>query len=226
MRLQRAERIKHHRKRFATAQADLAKGEWYQEWRRSLAEVVNNGRAAIRDVEGALEGQAGVLRKKDHSDATMQVFSDTFMSMAHSAKNYASSIKDEMSRIRNMKAGLAVGRSEQVQEIMNRQEQESPGAERDVLPLVSKLSRETEVVLEVGRAIDRGADRFPVAVVAGSWRRSVAAALPLLQKLWDAAGAPQDEQKAFITKMLVCVAKTEAGRQQLAKSSFLSRPPL
>jgi len=214
-RQKRAEQCVRLRQQLEATQAGLLKGEWYGEWRRGLAEAVNLGRAKMRDAEAALEGQAGVLQSREKTNEDMQHFSSAFMELAQHTKSYATSAREEMTKIRNAKAGLAMTRADYLRDLMHRYEQDAPSAERDALPYVSKLSRETEIVIEVGRAIQRGSDRFPVAVVAGAWRRAIAAALQLLKRLWDSAGAPLDEQRAFMNKVLAIMARTPEGYKLL-----------
>lgn len=214
---QRVHRVAQLRSQLEAAQAALSKGEWSGDWRHDLAEVVGVGRAALRDGEAALEGQAGVLRSQA-ADEDTHLFSSAFTNLAMHAKHYAKTVKDEVMKTRNVKVGLAMRRAAYVKELMQRHEQEAPAAERDALPYVSKLSRETEVVVEVGHALERGLQRFPVAVVSGSWRRAIAAALPLLGKLWDGAGTPLDEQRAFVNKLLAVLAKTPEGVRYLEEA--------
>lgn len=216
---QRAQHVAHLRAQLAQAQDALSRGEWSGDWRQDLAEVVGVGRAALRDAEAALEGQAGVLRSHS-ADEDTQMFSSAFTNLAMHAKHYAKTVKEETTKTRNIKAGLAMRRAAHVRELMQRHEQDSPAAERDALPYVSKLSRETEVVIEVGHALERGMHKFPIPVVAGSWRRAIVAALPLLQKLWDGAESSIDEQRAFLSKVLAAISKSPEGERQLEQTLY------
>jgi len=214
------ERVAQLRAHLEAAQEALSRGDWAGDWRKDMAEVVTIGRASLRNAEDAMNEQAQVLRHKPSEEEDTHMFSSAFQNLALHAKEYAKTVKDETTKTRNVKAGFALRRAAHVKELMQRYEQEAPAAEREALPFVSKLSRETEVVIEVGRALQQaeGSQRFPVAVVGGSWRRAIAATLPLLQRVWDGADTPIQEQQEFVHKLLTVVAKTPDGHERLKKS--------
>jgi len=205
------------RQQLQQAQVAVGKGDWNGDWRRDLTEAVNLGRQAIRDAEAALEGQGKAVLRSDRSDndATAQMFSDTFVEMAERAKSHVAELRTEMVKLRNAKAGFAMTRAGYFTDLMQQIENDAGGVETDSWLLVSKMTREAETCIEVGRTIDRGADRFPVAVIAGAWRRSVAAALPLLPRIWEVAGVDEARQLEFADRLLAILAKTKPGLERL-----------
>lgn len=206
------------RQQLQQAQVAVGKGDWNGEWRRDLAEAVNLGRQAVRDAEAAFEGQGkAVLRRGDgpEEDDDLAMFSSTFVELAERAKSHAHELRDEMVKLRNAKAGLAMSRSDFARDLMQQIEDDTSGVEAEALPFISKLAKEAEACIEVGKAVERGADRFPVAVMAGAWRRCVAAALPLLPRLWEATGADEARQHEFVDRLLAILSKTEPGLEHL-----------
>lgn len=224
VRMQRTQRVNQLRKHLQAAQAGLARGDWKNgDWRTDLFQAAAVGKNTLRDAEASLEGQAGVMRSHTTAEEDMQLFTGAFTQLAQLSKHHVRTIKEEMTKTRNVKAGLAATRANYARSIILRAEQDTPGLEREAMPLISKLSREAETCLEVGMALKRGADRFPVAVVAGAWRRAVAAALPLLPRIWEGTGTTQEEQQAFVNKLLAIVAKTGDGARQFRQEPLRRR---
>merc|ERR1712224_369082 len=75
-----------------------------------------------------------------------------------------------------------------------------------ILPAVSRLAHEVEVIREVCTSSRDGQDQMPVYVIAADWRRALLATYPVLKRLWETAEIPDAEQKHLIRKICMTLA--------------------
>jgi len=85
-------------------------------------------------------------------------------------------------------------------------EKHSQALEDVVLPAVSQLAHEVEVIREVVASSRNGKEKMPVYVIAAAWRRALLASYPVLKRLWETAEIPDAEQKHLVRKICMTLA--------------------
>merc|ERR1712100_551757 len=128
--------------------------------------------------------------------------------------DFSDNVLKEFTRMRNVKVALSCARSKQVREAMKDYEMHSQQLEDVVLPAVSRLAHEIEVISEVVASSNNGTEKMPVYVIAAAWRRALLATYPVLKRLWETAEIPDSEQKHLIRKVCMTLA-VDANMQPL-----------
>merc|ERR1719487_941640 len=122
------------------------------------------------------------------------------------ARDFSDNVLKEFTRMRNVKVALSCSRSKHVREAMQQYEMNSSDIEDAIMPAVSKLCHEVEVIREVIHASKHGKEKMPIYIIAASFRRSLLAIYPALKRLWEAADVSDLERKNFIRKLAMHLA--------------------
>eukprot|EP00929_Paragymnodinium_shiwhaense_P070514 TRINITY_DN35704_c0_g1_i1.p1 TRINITY_DN35704_c0_g1~~TRINITY_DN35704_c0_g1_i1.p1 ORF type:complete len:774 (-),score=255.86 TRINITY_DN35704_c0_g1_i1:66-2387(-) len=179
-------------------QAALTKGDWVAR-AKDLKEVADAATVALKGSEAALEAQAKVLGQPTLNDPRgINAVSSRFMKVA---EDYSSQIQADFVRVRNMKAALSRARASYARDAQQQHNYQVLEFEDEVLPAVSKLAHEAETAIEVGHAIKRGVDRIPICVIAGAWRRTIAASFPVLKHMWEGAHVEKADREKFVVSL-------------------------
>lgn len=172
------------------------------DWRKDILEVAEGAIDGLRRTEmalaqGPLQHTAGrTTRNPKESLSTIESY----------ARNFSDGVLKEFTRMRNVKVALSCSRSKHVREAMQQYEINSSDIEDAIMPAVSKLAHEVEVIREVITASKYGQEKMPIYVIAACWRRALLAAYPALKRLWEAADVPDVERKTFIRKIAMHIA--------------------
>lgn len=189
------------RERARSMMAAVGRGDW----RKDILDVADGAIDGLRKTEMALAAgplQATTAGGNRSSRNTREALStvDAY------ARDFSSQALKEFTRMRNVKVALSCSRSKHVREAMQQYEWNSADIEEAIMPAVSKLCHEVEVIREVVHASKNGQERMPIYIIAASFRRSLLATYPALKRLWDAADVSHTDQKSFIRKLAMHLA--------------------
>jgi len=186
------------REKARSMMASVGRGDW----RKDILEVADEAIEGLRHTESALA--AGPLHASDTKDPrSMQ---EALNGIDDWSRDFSEIVLKEFTRMRNVKVALSCSRAKHVREAMQQYEWNATEIEESIMPAVSKLYHEVEVVREVIHASKHGKEKMPIYVLAGSFRRSLLATYPALRRLWEAADVPDAERKNFIRKLAMMLA--------------------
>lgn len=173
------------------------------DWRKDILEVAEEAIDGLRKTEHALA--AGPL-EAGGGGKTLRNPRESLSTIEMHARNFSDGVLKEFTRMRNVKVALSCSRSKHVREAMQQYEMNSSDIEDAIMPAVSKLAHEVEVIREVINASKYGQEKMPIYIIAACWRRALLAAYPALKRLWEAADVPDTERKNFIRKIAMYIA--------------------
>lgn len=203
------------RNKVKETRAALRRGDWNGCWRQSMVKAAELGQQTLKSMEAALATQAMQLRKAHETGAIEG--KATVASIVKSTQEQRRSIELEFERVRDAKVGLCRSRNAAFKEAIENIDVQARRAEAELHPLITSLAREAEMVLELGHAHKRGEERLPAGVIAGAWRRSLAALFPLLLHLWEGAAVSEAQKQAVTRKIFAMLTRADAGRQALER---------
>eukprot|EP00435_Cladocopium_sp_Y103_P021189 s4138_g5.t1 len=178
------------RSELKTMLTSLAAGNWgLKPWPEILAQ---ERMEQLQDAKAALEIQEQILQKSKGDEPWMK---EVVTGLAKSAKDFQEELGPKFEAVAAAKKRFLTAAAKQEQRHLAE-------AEAEVLRHVAKLVPEAEAMAELGRALRTQPAAFPLVLVAGSWRRAVQHALPLLLRLWELAGTSAEEQRDFLAKLL------------------------
>eukprot|EP00438_Fugacium_kawagutii_P012752 Skav203757 [mRNA] locus=scaffold68:660291:662012:+ [translate_table: standard] len=156
----------------------------------------------LQDTKAALAIQEQILQK---SKGDEQALKEVITGLAKNVKDFQDELGPKFEAVASAKRRLWQKRHGFLTAAAKGEQRRLAEVEAEVLRHVAKLVPEAEAMAELGRALQRQpgtAATFPVVLVAGSWRRVVQDALPLLLRLWELAGTDEGEQRHFLAQML------------------------
>lgn len=181
------------RERARSMMAQVGRGDW----RKDVLEVAEGAIDGLRRTECALA--AGPMQQ--NNGRTQRNPKDVRAALDTHTRTFSDQVLKEVTRMRNVKVALSCARSNHVREAMQQYELNSHEIEDAVMPAVSKLAHEVEVIRELHNASKLGVEKMPVYIIAACWRRALLAAYPALKTLWDSANITDSERKTFIRKI-------------------------
>lgn len=203
------------RNKVKETRAALRRGDWNGSWRESMVKAAELGQQTLKSMESALKTQAVHLRKS-HETGEIEGKA-TMASIVKSTQEQRRSIEQEFGRVRDAKVGLSRSRNAYVKEAIENIDVQARRVEAELFPLITSLAREAETVLELGHAHKRGEERLPAGVIAGAWRRSLAALFPVLLHLWEGAAVSEAQKQAVTRRIFALITRADAGRQALER---------
>merc|ERR1712151_1068405 len=198
-------------------QAAVMKGDWEQN-RNDLMEVAEAGAEGLQGVESAMEAQVKVLRAPSLGDP--QAINNAAARLMKHSEDYATTIRNDFVRVRNMKVALCRARAGYAREAQQQHNWEVLEFEDEVLPAISKLAHEAETAVEVGHALKRGVERIPIWVIIGAWRRGIVAAFPILKHMWDGAQIEKAEREKFVSRLFDALLRAPGAVQQFESQTL------
>lgn len=189
--------VEHLRSKARSMMTAVGRGEW----RKDVLEVADTAIEGLRQTEAALA--AGPLNVEKRSPRSTR---EQLRSIEDYATDFSSSVLKEFTRMRNVKVALSCSRSKHVREAIQQYEWNSADVEEAIMPAVSKLAHEVEVIREITNASKHGKEKMPIYVIAASWRRALMATYPVMRRLWETAEVPDTERKQFIRRLCLTLA--------------------
>lgn len=180
------------------------------DWQRPLAELSERAGIALRQTESAIAvGTAGARllppSPSNHPDMETTDVREAAAMIAKHPELYAQSVSDELTRTRNAKVGLVRTRAVHLQDVAAKHDSETIELEDDLLPAISRLAHEVETLREAVFAAEcaGGVSRSapPPGVSASAYRRALSAALPVVRRLWEGAGVPEEDRWDFVSRL-------------------------
>eukprot|EP00434_Breviolum_minutum_P019928 symbB.v1.2.017583.t1/scaffold1330.1/size125110/1 len=211
-----------------TLLSSLGQGRWgLRPWTEDIHNSAKEKMEHLQDAKAALEIQDQILQKAEINKSDEQWLKEVVTALAASTKDFQEELRPKFEAVAGAKKRLWEQRQGFLTAAAKREQQHLAEAEAEVLRHVAKLVPEAEAMAELGRALRSQPAALPLVLVAGSWRRAVQHALPLLLRLWELAGTTKEEQREFLGKLKRAEIrpKAEARPRQEVKPRKERSPP-
>lgn len=170
------------------------------DWRRHVQEEAERALDGLRHTEAALV--ASNMQPERRGGGLKSGMAEALRSIEWHSEDLGDRMHAEFTRMRNAKVALSLSRSGRVRAASQRYEWDAVEADEEILPAISRLAHEVEVMRQMASSSKGGERKMPVYMIAACWRRALQACYPVARRLWDASHLSESQRRAFVANLL------------------------